>query len=228
MNTVIQIALNYLDTPYAAGTLESDSECLCTRTDALDCVTFVETVLARYLTEKSGSFFETALQYVRYRRGKLNGYASRLHYTSDWIFDNEQKGLIQDITRDLGGVNWPLHVNFMTTHSELYPALKNPDTLTQMQAIESAINAREHTYIPTDKIKPIEGKIKDGDIIFFVTKVAGLDIAHLGFAYHTNNILTFIHASSKFEKVIVNPTSVAEYCASLPNLIGIKIARIKD
>lgn len=228
MDKVIQIALKYLGTPYAAGTLEDDSECLCTRTDALDCVTFVETVLARYLTEKSGSFFEPALQYVRYRGGKLDDYASRLHYTSDWIFDNEQKGLIQDITHDFGGVNWPLHVNFMTTHSGLYPALKNTDIRVQMQATESAINAREHTYIPTDKIESIADKIKNGDIIFFVTKVAGLDIAHLGFAYHTNDILTFIHASSKFEKVIINPTSVAEYCASLPNLIGIKIARIKD
>lgn len=228
MNQIIQIALRYLDTPYVAGTLEGDTECLCARTDALDCVTFVETVLAKYLAQKSGSTFETALQYVRYRHGKMDGYASRLHYTSDWIFDNVQKGLIENITDELGGEKWPLHVDFMTTHPELYSALKNPDTLTQMHAVELAINAREHTYIQADKIDAIADKIQDGDIVFFVTTVPGLDIVHLGFAYHTNDMLTFIHASSKFGKVIINPTSIVDYCTQMKNISGILVARIKD
>lgn len=227
MNKVIQIALRHLDTPYVAGTLEGDTECLCARTDALDCVTFVETILAEYLAQKSETSFETALQYVRYRHGKLDGYASRLHYTSDWIFDNVQKGLIENITVDLGGEKWPLHVDFMTTHIDLYSALKNPDTLAKMQAFETAINAREHTYIPNDKIESITDKILDGDIVFFVTTVAGLDIAHLGFAYNTNNMLTFIHASSKFGKVIINPTSIVDYCTTMKNISGILVARIK-
>ena len=50
------------------------------RTDAVDCLTFVEYTLAQAL----GSSFTENLQKIRYRDGIIDGYPSRLHYTSDW------------------------------------------------------------------------------------------------------------------------------------------------
>ena len=40
---------------------------------------------------------------IRYRGGRLAGYPSRLHYFTDWLLDNERRGLIEIITADLGG-----------------------------------------------------------------------------------------------------------------------------
>ena len=49
-----------------------------------------------------GDFIKN-LETIRYRNGVLDGYPSRLHYFTDWIRNNEQKGLVRDITSELGG-----------------------------------------------------------------------------------------------------------------------------
>ena len=44
----------------------------------------------------------------RYRDGTCTGaYLSRLHYLEDWLYDNNRRGLVADLTRSLGGVNVP-------------------------------------------------------------------------------------------------------------------------
>mgnify|MGYP000087343528 CR=1 FL=1 len=84
----------------------TDEETLVVHLDKVDCTTLVETVLALSLTDKYGkSDFESykkALRCIRYRNGKQAGYVSRLHYFSDWIKDNEQKGIVHERTGELG------------------------------------------------------------------------------------------------------------------------------
>lgn len=48
--------------------------------------------------------FTENLETVRYRNGSLDGYPSRLHYFTEWIRNNEKKGLVKDIAAELGGV----------------------------------------------------------------------------------------------------------------------------
>ena len=80
----------------------------------LDCWTFYETALAfaRMLDEPVENWTpETLLRYVeldRYRGGQCTGeYLSRLHYLEDWLADNDRRGLVQDLTQSLGGVECP-------------------------------------------------------------------------------------------------------------------------
>ena len=40
---------------------------------------------------------------MRYRGGKRRGYASRLHYFSEWISDGARRGLVRDLGAELGG-----------------------------------------------------------------------------------------------------------------------------
>ena len=93
-------AQQLLGVPYVAGTLdEGKEEKLIVHLDKVDCTTFVETVLALALADKEkkrnfGSF-KKALQHIRYRGGILDGYPSRLHYFSEWIKDNERKGIVK-------------------------------------------------------------------------------------------------------------------------------------
>ena len=74
----LHFAKQMLGVPYVAGTLDdNEEEMLVVRTDALDCTTFVETVLALCIADKRGERnfegFKKALTDVRYRDGILSG-----------------------------------------------------------------------------------------------------------------------------------------------------------
>ncbi|HWS00884.1 MAG TPA: N-acetylmuramoyl-L-alanine amidase-like domain-containing protein, partial [Prolixibacteraceae bacterium] len=105
---VLKIGLDFLNTPYVAKTLDkSKEEQLVINLHQLDCTTFAENGLALARTvrsEKPGiETFCTELESIRYRGGKLNGYASRLHYFSEWIADNEIRHHVQSMAAQMGG-----------------------------------------------------------------------------------------------------------------------------
>ena len=68
---VLDVAKSFLGIPYVGGTLESDGEeCLIVDTMGMDCTTFVELSVARFLAARDSSFaFEQHVQRLRYRRG---------------------------------------------------------------------------------------------------------------------------------------------------------------
>ena len=98
-------AKSFIGTPYKGGTLDAgENETLIVRTDSLDCTTYVEAVLALYLSSFKDNpgydDFSESLIYIRYRGGVIDGYASRLHYFSDWASDNEKKGILREVTQE--------------------------------------------------------------------------------------------------------------------------------
>ncbi|WBL41727.1 DUF1460 domain-containing protein [Algoriphagus halophytocola] len=104
----IEIGQWFLATPYVEKTLElPGTEKLVINTTGVDCTTFLETVVTLSRIAKSGTVsfedFEKELENLRYRAGKNQGYSSRLHYFSDWIFENEAKEIITDVTQEIGG-----------------------------------------------------------------------------------------------------------------------------
>ncbi len=231
-NILVNTAKLFLNTPYIANTLEiNKEENLVVNLREVDCMTFVENCLALTLSMQSSqpdySTFCDNLQKIRYRNGIIDGYPSRLHYSSDWIHNNDSTGIIHNITEEIGGKELPLYINFMSTHPESYKQLKaHPEDIDKIKEVEANINHRYHSYIPKGYISTCSNKIKNGDIIFFVTSVAGLDISHLGIAYWEKGQLTFIHASSKAMKVIINPEPLADYCQKSKSNNGIMVCRI--
>ena len=233
-SAMIQAAFYFLNTPYVAGTLESpDStkEALVINLHELDCTTFVENCLAlsrtlQLLSPDYDSFLRE-LQKIRYRKGLINGYVSRLHYTTDWIYDNADKGIIEDVTYALGGRKFKPNVYFMSSNPQKYPHLaKDSDAVRQIATIEKSINARNtYYYIPKKEIARNQSLIKSGDIICFTTAVPGLDVSHMAIAFRRNGELTFIHASSTAKKVIVNQQSLIDYCSMIQNCTGIIVLR---
>ena len=108
-DTMIFVGQTFLGTPYVAKTLEiGESESLVINLQGMDCTTYVENVLAfsTLLMEGKMNFdsFASTLENIRYKDGKLDGYASRLHYFSEWIVNNEQKKLLEDVTAEIGGI----------------------------------------------------------------------------------------------------------------------------
>ena len=229
---IVQAALSLLNTPYVANTLEvNEEEELVVNLSELDCMTFVESCIALsravQYPDYDYEYFVRELKKIRYRDGLINGYTSRLHYTSDWISNNIEKNIIEDITYALGGKKFKPNVNYMSTHPNLYPALRNSrQDVETMAEIEKRINQRNnYFFIPRNEINEKASLIKSGDIVCFTTKLPGLDISHLGIAYWNKNQLSFIHASSKAKKVIINPESIADYCQLNKNNTGIIILK---
>jgi len=117
------IGSSLVGTRYKHFTLEVDNhiEAPSANFQGMDCWTFFEISLAfaRMLNEPEENWTpERLLHYIetdRYRGGVCTGeYLSRLHYLEDWLHDNEQRGLIEDLTRDLGGISVPHAAREMT------------------------------------------------------------------------------------------------------------------
>lgn len=233
INNVITLTAKYfLESPYVAHTLDSNSvDQLVVNLDCFDCLTFVETVLALSIDYVSPdpdyANFESILQKIRYRGGNLNGFTSRLHYTSDWIYDNVQKGIVTDRTKGLGGIPFRPIINFMSTHQQNYAQLKgNSQAVDSMRTIEKQINLRKAmNYIPKARVSTVAKNINSGDLIMITTSIAGLDYAHVGFALKENGVLKFIHASSDKQKIVVTTGTMAQYLLNVKTFTGISVLR---
>lgn len=227
---IIETAHFFLETPYVAATLEKEPEGLVVNLREMDCTTFVENVLAlsRILHRPSPSFedFCKELQSIRYRNGEISDYTDRLHYMTDWIYENVRQGRVKDITAEVGGVRLPLQLSFMSTHSDAYKPLKgNVARVRKIAEQEKIISRRTYYYLPQDSIEYHASSFRNGDIVCFVTSIAGLDVAHVGYVCHKAGNLTFIHASSTGKKVIINDVSLSNYVKSIKKDIGILLIR---
>jgi hypothetical protein len=219
-------------TPYAVDTLElhEDREVCSVNLGGMDCVTFFENALAlaRLLGRGGGDphALLAEVSFARYRGGRLTDYASRLHYTSDWFFDNEAKGVVRQITRELpGAVRFTKRVDYMSTHPEAYRQLRaNPDLVAKIALIEAQINAREIAYVPKERVAQAQSRLMTGDIIGITTARAGLDCAHTGLCYRHEGVSRFLHASTT-EKAVILDQDLATYLASVPSHTGIMAAR---
>ncbi len=228
---MIEIGKYFLGTPYVAQTLEiNDEEKLVINLRELDCTTFAENCLALARAVKTSApdenTFFTELKTIRYRKGILKKYPSRLHYFSDWIDDNEKKKIVKNITSSSGGIDKKLKLNFMSTHTDSYPALRDhPEFITEIAKQEKNISKQPFTYIPEKKLKKNEYLIMNGDIIGISTNIKGLDIMHVALAIRINGKLHILHASQSGGKVIISEETLTEYLKKNKKASGIVIAR---
>jgi hypothetical protein len=228
--TVVAVGKTFTGMPYHSKTLEiNEDEKLIINLRGFDCTTYVENVLAfSLLLKKEADEFEafgSILTNIRYRDGDLAGYSSRLHYFSDWLYNNEVKGLLRNISCELGGVKINKDISFMTSHRELYPGLEDDKSFKHMQTTEERLSEKELCYIPKESVKVVESRIEDGDIIALVTSIKGLDVTHTGFAHRkTDGRIYLLHASSS-GKVEISKKPLARYLSGIKNNIGIMIAR---
>jgi hypothetical protein len=63
-------------------------------------------------------------------------------------------------------------------------------------------------------------------MIGFTTSIKGLDVTHMGFSFKQGGSLTFIHASSAKNKVVIDQKTVSDYCALQNTCSGILVAGI--
>lgn len=231
-------ARKFLGVPYVGATLEVlHDERLIVNTSQLDCTTLVENVVALTICARNGSTsfsdFTDALRKIRYRGGKIDEYPSRLHYFTEWIVDNERKGVVEEINMP----NPPfsavqkLSVYYMSRNSNKYKALRgNKEYVKRIRKYEEELSGKRYSYIPQSAIHNstlLRNAIKDGDIIAITCNKPGLDIAHLGFAVWKRDGLHLLNASMIHKKVVDEPMTLRRYLSKHPSHTGIRVIRMR-
>ena len=238
-NLPLHFARQFLGVPYVAHTLEGNQrEQLVVNTRQMDCTTLVENVVALTLAARRHRYsfraFVDALQALRYRNGRIEGYASRLHYFTDWIADNQRRGLVTERQSEQPPFTavQTIDVCYMSQHPKAYKALReNPSLVPVIRRQEQRLTGRKYRYIPKDAVRNTEAlrqAVHDGDIIAITCKKAGLDIAHLGFAVWHKDGLHLLNASQLHKKVVEEPMTLGEYLSKHPSHTGIRVISINN
>ena len=206
---IFNVAKSFLDVPYVAGTLEVEGdERLVVNTDSLDCTTFVELSVARWLASDSVTF-EQQVQTLRYRDGVVDGYLSRLHYFTDWVGENERRGVWHELSGEDGSTGGRY------------------DTLCTLEKryAQYPVSYIDKAYL---HLSPNELPIRTGDILALVTSIEGLDVTHLGFAVWKGDKLHLMHASMTHKKVVVDERTLYDYLQTRKSCPGVRVVRLLD
>jgi hypothetical protein len=239
-NRMMYFGKKFLGLPYVGFTLENgDKEHLIVNLHGLDCTTFVETVLALSLCDlqdaRTFKDYCRNLLKVRYRDGKMTDYTSRLHYFTWWGDDNVKLGIVKDIgitDAPFMGIQ-KVHINYMSTHPQLYKQLKNhPEFIPVIKKYEDETNGKEYPFILKRDLDwhpstPL-AMVRDGDIVAMLTDRDGLDTRHIGIAFWKNGKLHLMHASSLYKKVLMSKETFYEYEMKQPKHIGIRVWRMVE
>lgn len=256
---IVWFSGQFLHKPYLLGALGEGPEghydqYPLYRTDAFDCETYVDTVLALAMADNLSIFREKLLK-IRYKKGK-RAYIYRNHFTDlDWNRNNQQQGFIKDITPDFRQVKiaeaeinkpaWyakrpPEAIRLLVPNPEESKkrliALHNKGKLFSLQKVAIP-------YIPLTRLFDSQGKanaalfakIPQGAIIEIVRpnwnleKAIGtrLNVSHLGFAIWKNKQLYFRQASSQEHQVV--DVLMEEYLGKALNsstIKGINVQRV--
>ena len=228
------VGLHFRGRPYLTGTLDApSSETLVVRFDGFDCVTFLETALAlaRSAEARDSSYagFARRLAQHRYRDGARVGYCGRLHYFTEWLTNNAERGFLQRLGDALKGRPLRDTLNFMTAHRSAYPRMAANDSLFGcVRTAERRLRATQRhapvRYVPQDSIRAVYDQLRGGDIVALVSPVDGLNVAHTGLVYAGEDGGRGLLHASLDGGVVVSP-DLQRYVQKIDGQIGMVVAR---
>ena len=238
-DALVEMGALFLGTPYVPQTLEVPGpERLVVNVRGLDCVTFVENVLAltrfhrvhglEVLSDppEARRRYEADLAALRYRDGRPDGYASRLHYFSEWLSHAQDGGRLQIRSADLGGIPDPEPTNFMTRHREAYRQLADRTVFDAIQRVEARLTeSGPRFFIPEEAIAGAAQGIRNGDVIAATSTLEGLDVAHTGLAWWIDGRLHLLHAPLVGSTVVLSERPLSDRILQTAGQDGIMVAR---
>jgi hypothetical protein len=232
-DVVVEVGTWFLSTPYVEKTLElPGDEPLVINLTGLDCTTYLETVVTFARLAKMNKFtipdYEKELEYLRYRNGERDHYPSRLHYFSDWIDNNEAKGILENVTKSIGGEIYVNRPSFMSENPQYYPQLSDKDYVREIAEAEAEIAKRTYHYIPKNAVREHEQKILPGDLIAITIAMDNLDISHVGIAVEQDGRIHLMHASSVSRQVEISDKPLSEYLMENKSQSGIMVCRLHN
>jgi hypothetical protein len=229
----------WIEAAAAGRAMDGSLERLVINLREYDCVSFVENTLsltwfvrthgASLLDDPAAAraAYEDLIVSLRYRGASMDGYASRLHYFSEWLSDNAARGGLELVHPTLGPAFDDEPIDFMTTHVDAYPALADdPESVSRIREMEMRLNAGlPRPWIPEGAIADVADRIHTGDVIAATSTVEGLDVAHTGIAIRVDGELRLMHAPLVGSEVQISPVSLAARIVDIAAQDGILVAR---
>lgn len=220
----LQLGKPYFDPPPQAGPEE-----LRVALDTFQCVSLVESSLAlarcTWLGTTDGACFLREVAETRYRGGVIDGFASRMHYFSEWMVDNATRGRLTEITALLGGTTRTYDLFYMTRHAKKYPPLADTAVLSSISEMEARLSRTPFSTLGRGQLKDAQRELQTGDVVAIVTSKPGLLISHTGFVSRKDGQAPrLLHASSHQKKVLITG-DIASYVNRWPDRQGVMVAR---
>ena len=170
-------------------------ETLSTSFTYLDCMTYVEHVLALAATERADyvAFLRRLVDVMCDAKGQPLMNHHRSHFTSHWADVNETKGYLVSVARG--------HKAAKTRKVTLNKVGENRTFYIEDRFM---ISKKEQTihYFPKEAILAGQADLKSGDIIAMVCDKEGLDVLHMAFYVEEGNKKFMRHASYSDNKVM--------------------------
>jgi hypothetical protein len=164
-----------LGAPYEANGLVGSAETpevFVAPLDRFDCVTYVESVYALARAADPAAFLDE-LRKIRYEDGAIE-WPRRNHYMTDWLRRNGKAGVVWPVAAEGLGVRKEKRLNVVpgleSKKVSLYP-------------------------VPKAKLGAYAPRLKNGDLLLFVSTKPGLDVFHCGLLVLSGGGLKLRHAS---------------------------------
>jgi len=255
------ISQQFLDKPYLLGALGEGEKAHYDqfplyRTDAFDCLTYVETVLALALAHDFQEF-QTWMLKIRYAKEKAI-YTERNHFTElDWNQHIQRLGLLKNITEQIGKSDTAVAKTVINKRGWY---LKQPQTAIRLRVpVAETIQQRHQELVKKHRIfseYPVStaylpltllfdekqqprmqyfNQIPQNAVVEIVrpdwhlkeTIGTNLNISHIGFAVWKDNILYYRNASQLLGKVADIPmTDYLKNTLKSPTIRGINVQQI--
>ncbi|PWU05677.1 MAG: DUF1460 domain-containing protein [Verrucomicrobia bacterium] len=230
-----RVGMALLGTPYKNYTLELDDRIETPSVNMLgmDCWTFFEIALGtarafHIQPVPTPSDLLHMIELDRYRGGKCTGvFTSRLHHLEDWLYDNQKRGLVREITPSLRGAR---RINRQVRDMAVYwrssrQLRANPQLIPVIAKIEKILSDRGIWYLPKNFVPAAEAQLKTGDVICIVSKHLDDYTTHVGLAYRDQRgVLRFLHASKNYRCVTLD-RRLSDYLNHFKSDAGIMVAR---
>ena len=176
---VDSISRQYLGRPYVTNPLIGSAdkpETFITGIDGIrggfDCVTYVETVIARSYAHNPKDY-ASFLRRIRYESGRVD-WKRRNHYMTNWIRNNARAGFVKPL-------------NF------------GADSITRQRQLDMVPGLppqkQRFSCLPKRKLAKVADRIQSGDLIFFASTRPHLDVYHCGIVIRDRDRLLMRHAS---------------------------------
>jgi cell wall-associated NlpC family hydrolase len=176
---VDSISRQFLGRPYVTNPLIGSAETpevFITGIDGIrggfDCVTYVETVIARSYA-RNRKDYAAFLRRIRYESGRVD-WKRRNHYMTNWIRNNSRARLVQQL-------------NFGTVSISKQRVLDVVPGLPPQK--------QRFSCVPKRRLGKIVENIQSGDLIFFASTRPHLDIYHCGIVIRDGERLLMRHAA---------------------------------
>ncbi len=172
-----------LGRPYKPNPLIGSAECgevFTAALDGFDCVTYIETVLALARAANAEGFVEW-LRRIRYRNGTIR-WDCRNHYMTLWIRNNSRERMLEPVS--VPGI----------------PISNRARVLAAVPGL-GALRARVRC-VPKRAVPGLSAHLRTGDLIFFASTRADLDVFHAGIIVRDGAQTRLRHASRSQGRVV--------------------------